>query len=218
MYAPKPSGRQGSGGFCIFGVAPCLIRTPMTPDAAYADWHLEDRSIPLTQLPKWVWGLMLVLLAVPVGLFMLATGSLGLLDASGSALLWILVLMLAHEAVHAIAWKYAAGLPWSVFRFGVVWKALSLYCHATVPMPLQAYRIGAAMPLLLSGIVPWIAAVILGDAGLGFAAAVLISAAAGDVFILWMLRDLPAGVLVQDHDTQAGCIVLWPPDASPAGD
>ena len=174
---------------------------------AYPDYEIEDRSVAIAALPTWVWVLALALVVIPLILYRIIGGSL---STGWLWLVWTLVLLLMHEGTHAVAWKLASGLPWSSFKFGIQWKTVTPYCHSIHPMGVQPYRIGAAMPLLLTGILPWIIGYILRDAELILASAVLISGAAGDIYILWAIRDLPDHVLLQDHDTQAGCVALWP--------
>ncbi len=166
-----------------------------------------DLSVPILQLPRWVWILSVALLIVPllvfVGLHGLVWGEM----FNAQTVLWILILILAHEGVHAIAWKVSSGLAWSQFKFGIDKKSLSPYCHATAPMDIQAYRIGGGAPLVVTGILPFIFALVAGSAMWAFVGAALISAAVGDIFLLWSLRHVPAGSLCVDHPTQMGCIV-----------
>ena len=59
-------------------------------------------------------------------------------------------------------------------------------------------------------IAPFIIGLIINDGGLVIAASFLISGAGGDIYILRSIKDLPAANLLQDHDSNAGCLVLWP--------
>ena len=76
-------------------------------------------------------------------------------------------------------------------------------------MPVWPYRIGAATPLILTGILPWVIGFALGNDDLAIAGAILISGAAGDIYVLWSIRDLPDEVLLQDHEEKAGCLAIW---------
>lgn len=170
----------------------------------------HDLSRPVEKLPAWVWVLSIVLLILPMGFY----GIVHDFDASAinlALILWFVVFIVLHELVHAIGWKFASGLPWSQFKFGFLWQSLSPYCHAKAPMNVVAYRIGAVMPLLVTGILPWLVALVLADSMLAIVGTVLISAAVGDLYILWTLRKVPDKAEVEDHPSQAGCIVYLPP-------
>lgn len=169
-----------------------------------------DLSVPILRLPLWVWILSVVLFVLPLVIFWqfhpLVWGDMFNLQT----IFWIIVLVIVHEGVHAIAWKVTSGLAWSQFKFGIDAKSLSPYCHATAPMDIQAYRIGGGAPLVVVGVVPFIYALAVGRALWAFLSAVLISAAVGDIYVLWSLRQVPAGSLCADHPSQAGCIVYVP--------
>ena len=180
--------------------------------ALYPGYRLEDRSVAIAELPGWVWMLTLVLAVIPIAIFMLISPSS--LNLGWQWILIMFALLLMHEGTHAVAWKLSSGLPWSSFTFGVQWKTVTPYCHSVKPMDVRAYRIGAIMPLIVTGIIPWVFGLIMDDADWAIASAVLISGAGGDLYILWSIKDLPDGVMLQDHDEQAGCIALWPEDES----
>lgn len=173
--------------------------------------------MPLTALPRPLVPISLALLLLPLLPYGLLYGVDALLSGFNNFLVMLaafIFLIIAHEAVHAIGWKFASGLPWSAFTFGVVWQALAPYCHATKPMQLRPYRIGAALPGIVTGVVPWLLGLLLQDPTLTIISAVMISAAVGDIYVLWTLRGLPAGTEVLDHPNQAGCIVYLPQDAT----
>lgn len=115
--------------------------------------------------------------------------------------------VLAHEALHALAWRASATLPPGSVRLGFNWKALTPYAHCSAPMPARAYRIGAAAPGVALGLLPVIAAWVTGSGALLVFGLVFTLAAGGDALILWLLRGVPPTVLVEDHPTRAGCLV-----------
>jgi hypothetical protein len=176
----------------------------------------QDRSVPLTELPSWVYMLSFVLFVVPIVPAVLVWG-IGRVWNEGFGwwlLAGLLILVVVHEGVHALGWKFASRLPWSAFRFGIIWRALAPYCHATEAMNVQAYRIGGAAPLVVTGILPLIYGYLVASNGWVVMGAIAISAAVGDIFVLWTLRDLPADALVRDHSQNAGCIVYLPENDS----
>ncbi len=62
------------------------------------------------------------------------------------------VLIVAHEAVHALGWILFAGVAPKDIRFGIAWKTLSPYAHSMVAMPARGYRVGVVLPLIVTGI------------------------------------------------------------------
>jgi len=115
--------------------------------------------------------------------------------------------VLVHEALHALAWRASARLPPGSVRLGFNWKALTPYAHCAAPMPARAYRIGAAAPGVALGLLPAAAAWVTGSGPLLVFGLVFTLAAGGDALILWLLRGVPPGALVEDHPTRAGCLV-----------
>jgi hypothetical protein len=112
-----------------------------------------------------------------------------------------------HELIHGAAWAYYGRKSLTIIRFGINWKALAPYAHCPEPMDAGAYRLGAAAPGVLLGLVPIGIATWVGPTWLFFPGMLLSLAAAGDVLILWVLRKIPSRLLVQDHPTRAGCLV-----------
>jgi hypothetical protein len=122
-------------------------------------------------------------------------------------LIWLLLLIVAHEAVHGFGWMTAGGVGPRHIRFGIDRKTFSPYCHLTTPIRAAAYRYGAALPLVVTGILPLTAGLLTDTPVLTMLSAIMISAAVGDLFVLWVIREVPGNALVIDHPTQAGCYV-----------
>ncbi|MBR9975107.1 MAG: DUF3267 domain-containing protein [Bacteroidetes bacterium] len=139
-----------------------------------------------------------------------------LMGGYGWSLAALLVGIVVHEAIHGIAWKIAARKPTSAIRFGFHWKTLTPYAHCSEPMPARAYRIGAAMPLLLLGVLPSLAGIAWGSGALMAFGLFFTFAAGGDMLILWLLRDVPPDAQVEDHPVRAGCYVLLPAEGETA--
>jgi hypothetical protein len=71
--------------------------------------------------------------------------------------------ILAHELIHALAWSISARRPLRAIRIGVNWRAMSPFAHPRDPMPVGAYRIGAAMPAVELGLEPSLLATACGQ-------------------------------------------------------
>ena len=116
--------------------------------------------------------------------------------------------VMAHELIHALTWSAFARRPLSAIQFGFQWRSVSPYAHPRDPMPVGPYRAGAVMPALLMGLLPGALAIATGASLLMAWSLVFTLAAGGDLVVLWLLRGVEAGRLVEDHPTRAGCRVI----------
>jgi len=132
------------------------------------------------------------------------------LPASMLFLALIVAGILAHEAIHGLAWAFFGRLPLRRIRFGFQASTLTPYAHALDPMPARAYRLGAILPALLLGGLAFLLGTIVGSPLLALFGMIFVFAAGGDLLVLWLIRGVDARALVQDHPSRAGCIVLPP--------
>ena len=102
----------------------------------------------------------------------------------------ILVGIVVHELIHGITWACHTG--WRSISFGVMWKLLTPYCHCDRPMGIRPYILGALMPCIVLGLLPAIAGV---------------AAAAGDLWMAWLLTKEKADSMILDHPNEAGFYV-----------
>jgi hypothetical protein len=125
----------------------------------------------------------------------------------------VLLGVILHELIHGISWVIFGRKPFSAIRFGFQWKTLTPYAHLKEPVEVNAYRIGAFMPGLILGILVYILSLVLGDGNFFWFSLIHTSASGGDWLILWLIRNVKSGTLVQDHPTNAGCYVIEPESA-----
>lgn len=175
----------------------------------------EDRSVSMGRANVWALAVMPPLVALLLVPFFWLYGWQPLYAVTDAALqrplvpvLVFVAGVLAHEGLHALAWWWAARLPWRDIKVGFQWKTLTPYAHARVPMPARAYRIGAATPGVVLGLVPGAVGLATGDGAWMLFGVLFTLAAGGDALILWLLRGLAPGRLVADHPTRAGCYVV----------
>lgn len=119
-------------------------------------------------------------------------------------LLFVVVGAVVHEGLHALGWMVAGRIPVRSFRFGVMWRYGTLYAHCDRPMSMRAYRVGGALPGILTGVAPWVAGLALDHTSLALAGALLTAGAAGDGAVLWASRAVAGATLVEDHPTEVG--------------
>lgn len=133
--------------------------------------------------------------------------------------MWILVvspvlLVVVHEALHALAAVLWGKAPFSSIRFGLNLKWLVAYCHCASPMKIGVFRIYSLLPLavttVVTGLVLWWDPTVwtLLFFSLAF------SACAGDVLTYFKVREFPGDLWVKEHPSGIGCYV-WPEGQSP---
>lgn len=113
-----------------------------------------------------------------------------------------------HEFLHGVTWKLAGGKPWSSIKFGFNWRGLAPYAHCREPLNIRAYRWGAAMPGIVLGIIPFLIGLAVGSGWFALFGYLFAITASGDLLILWLIRKIESGTLVQDHPVEAGCEVV----------
>lgn len=122
--------------------------------------------------------------------------------------LFVLAGIGVHEIIHGLTWAFLGKKPLSAIKFGFMWKTITPYAHVKEPLDVNAYRWGAFMPGLALGIIPFIIAMLTSSGDLMWFSLLHTSAASGDWLILWLIRKVKPGSLVEDHPTNAGCYVL----------
>ena len=122
--------------------------------------------------------------------------------------LLILVGIVVHELIHGLTWAFYAKSGWKSISFGVIWKMLTPYCHCSEPMHIPGYMAGAMMPCVILGVIPAIVALFVGSLPLLAWGVFFIAAAAGDIWITWLLTKENPKSLVLDHPSEAGFYII----------
>lgn len=180
---------------------------PERRDASLSMGKVNLLAVPLAVGP---------LLAIP-GLFLLLWGWPRMAHTAPTLFRWEILLpalvagIVAHELLHAATWIFSGAVPRSSVRFGMHWKTVTPFAHCGVPMPARAYRLAAAVPGVVLGLLPAAYGLAAGNAAWMFYGTFFTIAAAGDAIVLWVLRGTPATALVEDHPTRAGCFVYDQP-------
>lgn len=126
-----------------------------------------------------------------------------------TVLIAVIVLgIVVHELIHGVTWAIVGRRPLSAVKFGFQWKTITPYAHLTEPVEVNVYRTATFMPGFLLGILTYILSLLSADGNLFWFSLVHTSAAGGDFVILWLIRNVKAGMQVEDHPTNAGCYVI----------
>ena len=122
--------------------------------------------------------------------------------------LLVLVGIVVHELIHGLTWAFFAKSGWKSISFGVIWKMLTPYCHCDEPMRISGYMTGAMMPCLILGVIPAVVALFVGSLPLLAWGVFFIAAAAGDIWMTWLLTKENPKSLVLDYPSEAGFYII----------
>jgi hypothetical protein len=159
--------------------------------------------------------IIVLFLSIPVvilqfAIFLWLHGTQGLKPDWGVVPLLLAVLLgiVIHELLHGVSWMLFGRKSLSAIKFGIQWQSLTPYAHLREPVEVNAYRLGAFLPGSILGILTYGLSLFLGNGDLFWFSLIHTSAAGGDWLILWLLRGVRPGTLVEDHPSNAGCYVL----------
>lgn len=181
----------------------------MEPEVVH---HKRELTISTARANLIVLFLWIPVILIQVMLFNLLHGTLRF-ELTLNFLIFIGVVILSvviHELLHGIGWMIFGHKPFSAIKFGIQWKTFTPYAHLKEPVEVNAYRIGGALPGLILGILPYLLSLLLGEVNLLLFGLLNTAGAGGDWLMLWLLRGVPKGALVEDHPTKVGCYVLQP--------
>jgi len=172
--------------------------------------HKRDLSVSMEQAN--LYGILFAFPAAAIQFvsFYLAYG-LGAFEPTWGILPLALVATLGiivHEVIHGLSWAFFGKKPLSAISFGMLWKTLTPYAHCNEPLDLAAYRLGTFLPGLLLGILPFAVAMFTSSGDWFWFSLLHTTAASGDWLVLWVIRSVQPGALVEDHPTRAGCYLL----------
>ena len=173
----------------------------------------KDVSIAIEDLLIGAQRLALILFVVPPILHIILRGFDNFLSTTFNtntlifALPVIILFIIAHEIIHAIGWIVFGRFSPKHINFGIDRATLSPYAHAKIPMSANAYRIGAALPGIITGVFPIIYGLQTSNGAITLLGAFMTSSAVGDIYVLWVIREVKSDAIILDHPSQAGCFV-----------
>ncbi len=177
--------------------------------------EIKGRKVAINMAKANVFGFVLMVVAaivLMVPFFILWSDADTDVFDSGMTALWFLIAfvvgIVVHELIHGATWALYAEGGWKSISFGVMWKALAPYCHCDVPLNKRAYMMGALMPLVVLGVVPGIVGIAIGSLLLVIWGIIFISAAAGDIWMAWLVSKESSDSLFMDHPSEAGFYVI----------
>ncbi len=147
-------------------------------------------------------------------LYYLFNGHLYWVNTFTGSLLFIaalVVMIVLHELIHGVTWAIYAEHHFHDIAFGIMKKFLTPYCTCKTPLPKIPYVLGALMPLLLLGIVPFVIAIFMDQFIVMIVGIVMITAATGDILIVHKVlghKSDAEEIIYVDHPTEAGGVIF----------
>ena len=123
-------------------------------------------------------------------------------------LLAIFLLIFIRQLIYGLSWQFFGNKKSNAIRYGINWKNMTPYTYCRVPIEVKAYKLGFAMPGIILGLLPAFIGIVTGNAVIFVFGLFGVLAAGVDILILWLIRNVKAGLLVEDHPTRAGCYVI----------
>lgn len=134
-----------------------------------------------------------------------------------AALLGLLAVLLAglllHEAVHLLGYWLFGRVPRGATRFHFGRAALTPQVQCDTPIRAAAYRRMLLLPALLLGVIPAMAAILLGSWWALIWGTWMLAASGGDFAALWAMRGVGSDAPVRAHPRRAGCQIFASNDA-----
>lgn len=137
----------------------------------------------------------------------------GISFSLGNLFLFLLALMAftcLHELIHGLFWGLSAKGGFRAVALGFMVQYLAPYCTCKEPLPRHTYVWGALAPTLLLGVLPYLAALRLGNWPLFLLSALMILGGGGDMLIIGKLLAFrcPKDTIFLDHPYQGGLVAF----------
>lgn len=176
-------------------------RIKRTLSMAQANIYAAVLMVPVFLLPS-------LLFAFIWGGGQLVSGAETLFEKPLLLILGFIFLIVLHELIHGLSWQWLSGSSSKDIQYGFQWKTLTPYAHLKKPIDILPYRWGAALPGILTGLLPIFIGLVIGSGAWLIVGLMMTAAAGGDMMILWLLRKDKHPALVEDHPSEAGCYIL----------
>lgn len=131
----------------------------------------------------------------------------------------LLILTVAHEAIHGLVWGLCAPERFKAIEFGVIWKMITPYCTCSAPLNRWQYVVGGAMPTIVLGIVPAVIAIAIDSPFLMALALLMILGGGGDALVILKILRFPTKgrtVVFHDHPYECGVVAFARPQEKAA--
>ncbi len=128
----------------------------------------------------------------------------------------VVVCLPLHELLHALTAVIVGKTSFKDISFGVNLKQGMLYCHFNKPTKVKYYRVVLLVPVIVTGIIPLIISMVIGNVFLIVAFSLLVSGGAGDFFMYKATFLHNSNDMILDHPKAPAYYILYPEDNLPS--
>ncbi len=120
-----------------------------------------------------------------------------------------------HECIHAISAVIFGKVSFKEIKFGINLRQGMLYCHVNTPIKAQAYKVMLLLPAIITGLIPLIISMFLGNIFLVLVFSMLLCGGAGDFIMFMGISKLKGDTLVLDHAKAPAFYAVYESDRLP---
>lgn len=113
-----------------------------------------------------------------------------------------------HVLIQGRTWKFFGNTTANAIKYTINRSNRAIYVYCKEPIELKFCRLGIVMPVIIVGLIPTLLGILIGNLFIFLFGLFGIVFANEDIAVLWLLRNIKAGSLVEDHPTRAGCYVI----------
>ena len=183
----------------------------LSADLARQGYSRNELTINIVKANLFAVMLLIPLIIAGYGLYFCVNHEIGFPDNFVKILIEIIILIIAHELIHGFCWSLFTPGRFRDIEFGIMKPSMSPYCTCLVPLSKGQHIFGTVMPLILLGIIPMIAGILLGNPDLLFIGIIMADSAAGDILIVFRVlghKSSAEDIVYMDHPTEAGGVIF----------
>ena len=125
--------------------------------------------------------------------------------------------VMAHEGLHGLCAMLFGKAKKEDLKIGFSRKRGLFYCHCKKDVSVGAYRVMLIVPIVVTGIIPFVVCLFVGGLPLSAAFAMLTAGGMGDLAMLWNTRKETKNAMIRDHEDRMAFYAVYKEGEEPEG-
>lgn len=113
-----------------------------------------------------------------------------------------------HVLIQGQAWQFFGNKTANDIEYIINRSDRAFYVYCKELIELKTYRLGIAMPFMILGLLPTTLGFLIGNSFIFLFGLSGIFFANEDIAVLWLIRNVKAASLIEDHPKRPGCYVI----------